>query len=101
MEIKAENELGIEYIEAITKVIAIREDRRKIYGDSFLQESMNNILAIIDGKRNRFNVLRNTNPSHPKTEDEIIDIINYYLFLLCLINKRNKEKENEKMQALS
>lgn len=88
-----DSEVGQEYLSAIDKAIEIRKNRRPIYGDSFLQENDFNILAIIDGKRNRLNaILKNDNMIwKDKILEEILDILNYYAFLFAI---KQKEFEN-------
>lgn len=82
-----EKVLGKKYCQELQEVIDIRVDRRKIYGDSFLDESPESILAIIDGKRNRFNAInKNDDLSQEqlnKSLDELRDIVNYYVFYIC------------------
>jgi len=86
-------EVGEEYLAAIDRAIEIRKNRRPIYGDSFLQENDFNILAIIDGKRNRLGVLLKNQGivTKDKILDEILDILNYYAFLFAI---KQKEFEN-------
>jgi len=86
------NEVGKEYLEELKKIIEIRKDRRLIYGDSFLQERIDNLLAIIDGKEKRFAVLRGKELKHEKVLDEARDICNYWIFILCLLNKKNQNE---------
>lgn len=88
-----EDELGAEYIKALKDVIDIRADRRKIYGDIFLDETILSLSHTIDGKRKRFDYIYAKNEilnemDSMKTQDDIIDIINYYLFILCLLKNR-------------
>lgn len=85
-----EEKYGKEYLEAIDKILKIRADRKKVYGDSFLNDSIESLLNVIDGKRNRYNVIEKSKTNFHKLEDQIIDIINYYLFILCLLkNEKN------------
>ena len=83
-----EQKFGKEYLKALDKVLNIRAERRLDYGDSFLNDTIESLLTIIDGKRNRFNVLMKSETKNvPRIEDQIIDMINYYLFILCIIDK--------------
>lgn len=85
------DEVGTAYYNALIKVVNIRKERRLIYKDSFLDESIAALLSIIDGKRKRFNVLR----SRPidkyntlkKQIEQLSDIINYTIFILCILEK--------------
>lgn len=93
MELKIQEEkVGREYSEELDKIIQIRAERRIIYGDSFLNESVDNILAVINGKMSRFNfLLKNRGPiTENKLIDEGRDIVNYYIFLLCILQKGDK-----------
>jgi len=81
-----EEDVGKEYLKALESVLNIRKERRLMYGDSFLSDDYSLLFNIIDGKRNRFECLiKQENkgiPIYHKKCDEIIDIINYYLFIL-------------------
>ncbi len=97
LEIK-EEEVGREYFQQLKKVIAIRKERRLLYMDSFLQEMPEELMSIVNGKRKRFEILyshkdrkRNFNVMR-KIKDEIYDMINYLLFLVCVIEKKEKIK---------
>lgn len=79
---------GKEYMTELNKVMDIRKDRRLIYGDSFKDEKIENLLAIIDGKQARLKqVIKMASLKHPKARDEISDIINYLVFLLHKITE--------------
>lgn len=86
-EVKAE-QVGKEYLEALEAVLKIREERRKMYGDSFLTDEYSLLFNIIDGKRKRFSILPADQVE--KKKDEIIDIINYYVFILAKLNRGDK-----------
>jgi len=77
-----EEKYGKEYFEALQKVLDIRQSRKKTYDNSFLDDSVDFLLTIIDGKRRRFDFIRKAKKDYDKTEDEIIDIVNYYIFVL-------------------
>lgn len=87
--------LGKEFCEKLEECLKIRENRRKIYKDCFLLESSGQLLAIIEGKLKRFNYLYTTesltDEQKSKIDDEIMDIINYGVFLLCVLDKEQKE----------
>ena len=85
-----EEKYGKKYLEAINKVLKIRAERKEVYGDSFLDDSIESLLYIIDGKRNRYDVIKKSKENFNKLEDQIVDIINYYVFILCLLeNEKN------------
>ena len=79
--------LGGEYIRVLEEVLKIRESRRSIWKDSFLNENEKDLLVLIEGKIKRF---KNTNNIIYKI-DSLRDAINYIIFLLCVINKNNKK----------
>jgi len=85
-----EEKYGKKYLKAINKVLKIRAERKKVYGNSFLDDSIESLLYIIDGKRNRYDVIKKSKENFHKLEDQIVDIINYYIFILCLLeNEKN------------
>jgi len=89
-----EEDYGKEYLAQLKKVLEIRKDRRLIYSDSFKDESFENLQAIIDGKLGRAKKIMDIHgTSHPKYQDEIIDVINYLLFLLHNVSKETKALE--------
>jgi len=83
MEIK-ETEVGLDYLEALRKVILIRKQRRKFYSDSFLDDDIYTLICFVEGKLNRFKISNN----FENKEDSIIDAINYLIFILCDLNKK-------------
>jgi hypothetical protein len=76
-----EEEVGKEYLEVIKNIIAIRIAKRKLYGDSFLEDPMELLFNIVDGKRHRFNMMIKNKIESEKLEDDMLDIINYYIFI--------------------
>jgi hypothetical protein len=92
IEIKTE-EVGEEYLVELDKVINIRKERRKIYGDSFLLSSESSLRTIVEGKLSRMNYI-NKDTFSEKWKDEVRDVINYLLFILALNTK--KENNNSK-----
>jgi len=87
-----EKEVGKEYLKELKEILKIREERRKIYGDSFLNEKPDYIMKIIDGKLRRYNLIfhnkRLSKEQNEKMIDEIRDVCNYCIFLLCVLNKK-------------
>jgi len=90
--------LGSEFTQELDKILKIREERRKVYSDIFLKETPEALLNIIDGKRNRFNMLFNvknrTEFQQDKLIDEARDIVNYYIFLLCVLHGEEEDEED-------
>lgn len=88
----SQDDVGIEYLEELNEILNIRKNRRNIYGDSFLIESVESIISIIDGKRRRFETifqkLEKSAIDKEKLLDELHDVVNYYIFLLCIIKNR-------------
>lgn len=90
MEIK-KDEVGEKYYEALKKMIEIRKDRRKIYGDTFLEDSKDFLLMQIENKikRIRLHITNQTEINDTeKAEDNSLDIANYALFLACILNRK-------------
>ncbi len=81
-----EKNLGKEYTEELEEVLKIRANRKKIYGDSFLEETPEALLVMIEGKIKRYKA---SNDLENK-KDSLRDLINYVLFLLCVLNRENK-----------
>jgi len=88
------NDTGVE--KALAKVIEIRLQRRKIYGDSWRETKDWELLAFIKEKCRRLESLtfsreRNT---YESTTDTLIDIINYSLF--ALENEIDRKQKSDK-----
>lgn len=86
---------GNEYCSFVDRVMSIRANRRELYGDSFENESIDDLLVTIFGKLNRFKVLlKNDSPmSQIKQDDELLDTINYILFVLINLDKKRRYNE--------
>lgn len=81
------NKLGKEFVEELENVLKIRANRKAIYGDSFLEEDVNSLLIMAEGKFKRYmasNDLENK-------RDSLRDLINYVVFMLCVLNKRKRK----------
>lgn len=79
------------YEQALLKVLNIRLQRKKIYGDSWKKTPDWELLAMIKQKYGRLEdfIINKKNPQLYENEtDTIVDLINYSLFLLQ--NKINK-----------
>ncbi len=91
-------EIGKKYGDALQKVIDIRMQRKKLYGDTFLDDSLQfNALKIQDKiKRLLMNIENNNIVSKDKYEnamDSLLDICNYSLFAIAIIQKQNVHVE--------
>jgi hypothetical protein len=93
------DELGEFYAKAFSKILAIRKQRRSLYGDSYEEapsichywHAFNKLKRLqTQLKIEQENGKENTN--YEKIEDNAIDIINYMIFFLAL---REKEAKNE------
>ena len=81
-------ELGKDFVKELEDVLRIRAERKLIYGDSFQEESILNLLTIIDGKTNRFKAIQKLHNYHPKMLDEARDLVNYWLFVCCMLENK-------------
>lgn len=82
------------YEEALSRVFDVRLNRKEIYGDSWKNDSFEILKHQILNKIGRFKVLSDVSPIllkkqsqdgtgvYEKTEDTLIDLINYCLFYL-------------------
>lgn len=95
MEIKIKSEdVGKEYLLALDEVLKIRKERFKIYGDSFLDDSIEDLMVYARGKLHRFEVmqkLRTQKNNYEKHEDQILDCINYCLFIYAKLLKGGRK----------
>ena len=88
-----EDEVGIDYLNAIEKAIAIRKQRRTIYGDKFMEDSVQFLLLTIENKMKRLkgNIENNIVVNNVENaEDSILDAVNYLLFLDCVIRPKKQ-----------
>ena len=74
------------YEQALKKVIDIRLQRQKIYGDDWRDSEYWELMAFIKSKAQRLKhlVIDNKSQSYEKIEDTLVDLINYSLFMLEL-----------------
>lgn len=83
---KQTNKLGKEYLIELEECLKIREDRKKIYADSWLSESPKDLLVLIESKLKRYKISNNK----LNKIDSLRDMINYTIFLLGVLNKNGK-----------
>lgn len=81
------------YVDAIEKIVKIRLERKALYGDSWKTDNDEMLWAMIKNKMGRYEALKKSNcdNTYEKTEDTLIDLINYTLFLLQ--NKIDERRE--------
>lgn len=82
------------YQTALEEVLKIREQRRKIYGDGWVNDPDWLIFSNMYNKMLRlqtFIIDKNTNYTYENEVDTIIDLVNYALFLLT--NKLNHKQK--------
>jgi hypothetical protein len=80
--------VGEEYLLVLSKAIRIREERRKIYGDTFTKDTIEFLIAQIENKLKRIKLhLQNKTEinSIEKAEDNALDMINYAIFIAANI----------------
>lgn len=80
-----------DYSKALKKVVKIRNERQKIYGDSWktsfisnyyqIRNKIDRLTILLDSKRNEYE----------SKEDTLIDLINYSLFALAMLEKEKKK----------
>jgi len=78
------DEVGEEYLKELIEIIKIRADRKKVYGNSFLSEKPEALLVMIEGKIRRFQ----SSSDLENKRDSIRDLINYAIFVLCVLDKK-------------
>lgn len=87
------NDVNEEYLKAIEKAINIRKNKRLIYKDTFLSDSIEFLKLQLENKLKRLNlciVNNNIINNIENAEDSLIDMINYAAFLIAVINKEKK-----------
>ncbi len=84
------DDVSLPYLKALEKAIKIRKDKRSIYKDEYLNDSIEFLMLTIENKlkRIKMNISNNTVINDvEKCEDNILDAVNYLLFLNCVIKK--------------
>ena len=83
------------YENALKKVVDVRLQRKKIYGDQWQQMQIYELVAMIKQKTSRLeHMFLNGTNNYEKMEDTLIDNVNYNLFLLEILQRRQHENRN-------
>jgi len=80
------------YDKALNAVIKVRKHRQKIYGDTWKDAKEYELVAMLKQKVGRLEhqfVTKKLN-NYEKAEDNLIDLVNYALFLLENLMGRSK-----------
>lgn len=90
------------YQNVINKVLAKREERRKQYGDKWVNDPIDYDIWMLWGKVGRaIHLLKKENENeYEKLEDTLIDLVNYALFALTKIDLDKMNLLNEKDRNL-
>ncbi len=97
--VNIQEQVGEEYYNVVKDIFSIRSKRRELYGDTFNEmPSVGHFWHAFNKlKRLRYNIeFGNAIPSHKKYEsakDNAIDVINYMIFFLIMIEEEHKNKE--------
>jgi len=87
-ELINQNKTGVDF--ALEKVLAIRKNRRQIYGDGFLTAKDRHFVTMILEKVNRMETIYEAgNNNYEKLEDTLIDLTNYALMYLEVLLRRS------------
>lgn len=87
--------MDTKYEDVFQKVLDVREQRRKLYGDSWMNNEDWEILAMMKNKVGRLQefVINHKNEAvYENKMDTIVDLINYALFLGA--NEMRKQNES-------
>lgn len=83
----------VSYNIALNKVLKIHVDRRKKYGDSWVNDKEYQIMGLVKEKVDRLEMnFLNPSKNYESKEDTLIDLINWSLFYLQLIKKYEQAK---------
>ena len=88
---------GKEYVCALKDVLDVREQRRKVYGDTFLDDDIQFLKYQLENKLKRLTAqiesgeLKETKENTETAIDSLIDIVNYAIFLLVKIKRGDKK----------
>ena len=88
-----EDEVSLPYLESLEKAVNIRKQKRSIYKDEYLNDSIQFLILTIENKIKRIkgHIENDTIINDiEKCEDNILDAVNYLIFLNCVINKQNE-----------
>lgn len=90
------NEVGSEFLTELVEVLKVRIDRRKQYGDTYLEDDEIFLRMQIENKLKRLkinfeNEKVSIDPDKRATaKDSLRDLVNYSIFLLAKIEKNEK-----------
>lgn len=96
--LEVNSKIGLEYIEALKKVIEIRESRCDQYGNSYLTDDFLFLKYQVENKMKRFGlqITREDNVEDLKNIDSAldsaIDAANYCIFMISKILKQINDK---------
>lgn len=86
-----ENDLGIEYVGALNKVLEIRKNRKQLYQNTFLEDEYDFLIMKLQDKLKRAKINLTSenisNHSYESVEDSLIDLCNYAIFTIAKINR--------------
>jgi len=85
--------LGKEYVLSVIKAAKIREDKKKIYGDTYLEDSIEFLLSQVKNKIKRIDLHfanKTEDNDIEKVNDNILDAVNYLLFLNTVLENKKK-----------
>lgn len=79
------------YDQALDKIISVRIQRGKFYGDDYLQDPLEYDIWMLYGKLRRLmRLFKDGNNSYEKLEDTLIDAANYCIFAISKLDERKK-----------
>jgi hypothetical protein len=85
---------GEEFENELVKILIKRIQARAKWGDSFLLETPQDLLVMIESKIRRYKMTKN----YEAKVDSLQDAANYIIFLLARLNK--KEEKDDKSVSL-
>jgi len=91
------NDVGEDFLDQLEKIIKIRMDKRKIYGDTYLTDDKTFLLAQLNNKIKRLSMHITNNTSFndiEKAQDNCLDAAIYALFLNSVIEGKIHDKTN-------
>ena len=89
-----EEEVGLDFLLILEKLIKIRKDKRIIYQDTYLEDTHDFLLMQIENKikRTKLQILNKSSDNNiEKLEDNLLDCAVYCIFLAAKINMGDKK----------
>ena len=87
------------YVHALEAVLKTRLERKKLYGNSWMNDTDEMLLQMIKQKLGRFEALKDntTSDAYEKVEDTLVDLVNYALFLLQnrIVRENQQRRDRE------